>query len=117
MELNPQSTRAAALEWSAESLAASIELLWRCRTLAQKGRLLQTRTAVVGTQASPVTAPAAPGTATRQSVTTAYDPYAGRRTSSARAVGWLLARAAWLIFGESRSSSVARVSSKQTRVR
>jgi hypothetical protein len=32
------------------------------------------------------------------------------------AVGWLLATAAWLILGESRSSSVARVSSKQTRV-
>jgi len=32
------------------------------------------------------------------------------------AVGWLLARAAWLIFGESRASSVASVSSKQTRV-
>jgi YGGT family len=31
-------------------------------------------------------------------------------------VGWLLARAAWLIFGESRSSSVASVTSKQTRV-
>ena len=157
----------------------------------QKGRLLQTHTEVVGTQASPVTAPAAPGTATRQSGTTAYDPYAGRRANSARAVqaiylvfglieglllirfvlralaanpeagfaqavyaitgvlvapftglfgtpqiasgaalelstliallvyavvGWLLATAAWLILGESRSSSVARVSSKQTRV-
>ena len=32
------------------------------------------------------------------------------------AIGWLLARAAWLIFGESRSSRVASVSSKQTRV-
>ena len=32
------------------------------------------------------------------------------------AIGWLLARAAWLMFGESRSSSVASVSSKQTRV-
>lgn len=31
-------------------------------------------------------------------------------------VGWLLARAAWLVFGDSRSSSVARVASKQTRV-
>jgi hypothetical protein len=31
-------------------------------------------------------------------------------------IGWLLARAAWLIFGESRSGSVASVSSKQTRV-
>jgi YGGT family len=33
------------------------------------------------------------------------------------AIGWLLARAAWLIFGDSRSSNVARVTSKQTRVR
>jgi YGGT family len=32
------------------------------------------------------------------------------------AIGWILARAAWLLFGESRSSSVARVSRKQTRV-
>jgi YggT family protein len=31
-------------------------------------------------------------------------------------IGWLLARAAWLVFGESRSSSVASVSSKRTRV-
>jgi hypothetical protein len=31
------------------------------------------------------------------------------------AIGWLLARAAWLIFGESRSSSVASVTSKQSR--
>jgi hypothetical protein len=31
-------------------------------------------------------------------------------------IGWLVARAAWLMFGESRSSSVASVSSKQTRV-
>ena len=30
--------------------------------------------------------------------------------------GWLLARAAWLIFGESRSSSVASATTKQTRV-
>jgi len=30
-------------------------------------------------------------------------------------IGWLLARAAWLIFGDSRSSTVASVSSKQTR--
>jgi hypothetical protein len=32
------------------------------------------------------------------------------------AVGWLLARAAWLIFGESRSRSAARVSSNSTRI-
>jgi hypothetical protein len=32
------------------------------------------------------------------------------------AIGWLLARAAWLIFGESRSSSVASSTTKQTRV-
>jgi hypothetical protein len=31
-------------------------------------------------------------------------------------IGWLLARAAWLIFGESRSSSVASVTSKQTHI-
>jgi hypothetical protein len=31
-------------------------------------------------------------------------------------VGWLVARAAWLIFGESRSSSVASVTRNQTRV-
>jgi hypothetical protein len=30
-------------------------------------------------------------------------------------IGWLLARAAWLIFGESRSSSIASVTSQQTR--
>jgi hypothetical protein len=156
---------------------------------------LQIHREVVETPAksSLLTAPAraAPATATRQSVTTAYDPYAGRRANSARAVqaiylvfglieglllirfvlralaanpeagfaqavyaitgvlvapftdlfrtpqiasgaalevstliallvyaavGWLLARAAWLIFGESRSSSAARVSSKQRRV-
>ena len=157
----------------------------------ERQALLQTHPEVVATPASSVTARAAPGTATRQSVTTTYDPYAGRRANSARAVqaiylvfglieglllirfvlraraanpdagfaqavyaitgvlvapftglfgtpqiasgaaleastliallvyaavGWLLARAAWLIFGESRSSSVARVSSKQARV-
>jgi len=32
------------------------------------------------------------------------------------AVGWLLARAAWLMFGETRSSSVASSTTKQTRV-
>jgi hypothetical protein len=31
-------------------------------------------------------------------------------------VGWLLARAAWLIFGESRSSSVASVTSSHSRL-
>ena len=31
-------------------------------------------------------------------------------------LGWLLARAAWLILGESRSSNVASVTTKQTRV-
>jgi YGGT family len=31
-------------------------------------------------------------------------------------VGWLLVRAAWLFFSENRSSSIASVSSKQTRV-
>ena len=31
-------------------------------------------------------------------------------------IGWLLARAAWLIFGESRSSTVASVTRNQTRV-
>jgi hypothetical protein len=31
------------------------------------------------------------------------------------AIGWILARAAWLIFGESRTSTVASVSSTQTR--
>jgi hypothetical protein len=172
--------------------AESIELLWRCRTLAQKGKLLQTHTEVVAT---PVTSGAvvapAPGASIDHTVTAAYDPYAGRRANSARVVqaiylvfglveglllirfflralaanadagfaqavyaitgvlvapftglfgtpqitsgaaleistlvalivyagiGWLLARAAWLIFGESRASSVASVSSKRTRV-
>jgi len=32
-------------------------------------------------------------------------------------VAWLLARAAWLLFGEGRSASVARTDSVQTRVR
>jgi uncharacterized protein YggT (Ycf19 family) len=32
-------------------------------------------------------------------------------------VGWLLARVAWLAFGEARSASVARTDSVQTRVR
>jgi hypothetical protein len=32
------------------------------------------------------------------------------------AIGWILARAAWLLFGESRTSSVARVSNTQTRI-
>lgn len=31
-------------------------------------------------------------------------------------IGWLLARAAWLMFGESRSSSVASSTTRQTRV-
>jgi hypothetical protein len=31
-------------------------------------------------------------------------------------IGWLVARAAWLMFGESRSSSVASVTRNQTRV-
>jgi hypothetical protein len=31
-------------------------------------------------------------------------------------IGWLLSRAAWVAFGESRSASVASVTSKQTRV-
>jgi YggT family protein len=162
--------------------------LWRCRTLAKKGRLLQTHTGVATTPAS---SNAAPTTVTDESVTSAHDPYAGRRATSARlvqaiylvlgvieglllirfflralaanaeagfaqavyamtgvlvapfnglfgtpqittgaalevstlvallvyaAIGWGLARAAWLLFGESRSSSVARVSSTQTRV-
>jgi YGGT family protein len=32
------------------------------------------------------------------------------------AIGWLLARAVWLMFGETRSSSVASSTTKQTRV-
>ena len=52
-------------EPSAESLADSIELLWRCRTLAQKGRLLLTHTEVLGTQASPVTVTASAAAAAR----------------------------------------------------
>ena len=32
------------------------------------------------------------------------------------AIGWLLARAAWLIFGETRSSRVASSTTKQTRI-
>jgi YGGT family len=150
---------------------------------------LQTHTGVVATPASSISPPT--GTATHESVTTAHDPYAGRRATSARlvqpiyllfgliegllvirfvlralaanaeggfaqavyaitsvlvapfvglfgapqistgaalevstliallvyaAIGWILARAAWLIFGESRSSTVASSSSKQTRV-
>jgi hypothetical protein len=154
---------------------------------------LQTHTEVGATPASSSTviSPVTPGTATNQSVSTAYDPYAARRARSTRVVqaiylvfglieglllvrfllralaanadagfaqaiyaitgvfvgpfnglfgtpqiaggaalelstlialivyagiSWLLARAAWLMFGESRSSSVASVSSKQTRV-
>jgi hypothetical protein len=163
--------------------------LWRCRTLAKKGRLLQTHTEAVSTPAISISPPT--GTATSESVTSAHDPYAGRRATSARlvqaiylvfgvieglllirfflralaanaeagfaqavyavtgvlvgpfvglfgtpqittgavlevssliallvyaAIGWVLARAAWLTFGESRSSSVATVNSKQTRV-
>jgi hypothetical protein len=155
----------------------------------RKGRLLQTHTEVVSTPSSSIS-PAA-GTATNQSVSTAHDPYAGRRATSARlvqaiylvfgvieglllirfflralaanaeagfaqaiyamtgvlvapfsglfgtplittgaalevstliallvyaAIGWILARAAWLVFGESRSSSVTNSSTKQTRV-
>ena len=149
---------------------------------------MQTHTGVATTPAS---SNAAPTTVTDESVTSAHDPYAGRRATSARlvqaiylifavieglllfrfflralaanseagfaqavyamtgvlvapfnglfgtpqittgaalevstlvallvyaAIGWGLARAAWLLFGESRSSSVARVSSTQTRV-
>jgi hypothetical protein len=33
------------------------------------------------------------------------------------AVGWLLARVVWLLFGETRSASVARIDTLQTRVR
>lgn len=147
---------------------------------------MQTHTSV----ATPASSSAAPSTVTDQRVTTAHDPYAARRSTSARlvqaiylvfgvieglllirfflralaanadagfaqaiyaitavfvapfsglfgtpqitgaafevstliallvyaGVGWVLARAAWLIFGESRSSSVASSSSKQTRV-
>jgi len=51
---------------------------------------------------------AASGAALEISTLVAMIVYAG--------VGWLLARAAWLIFGESRSSTVASVTSKQTRV-
>jgi hypothetical protein len=152
---------------------------------------LHTHTEDIASPATPSTivSPAA-GTATSQSVTTAYDPYAARRANSARVaqtiylifgliggllllrfllralganadagfaqavyattgalvapfsglfgtpqiasgaalemstlvalivyagLGWLLVKAAWLIFGESRSSTVASVSSKQTR--
>jgi hypothetical protein len=167
--------------------------LWRRRTLAQKGTLLQTHTQV---GATPVTSntlvsPANEGATADQTLTAAYDPYAGRRANSARVVqaiylvfgllgglllirfllralaanpdagfaqaiysvtgvlvapftglfgtpqiatgaalelstlialivyagiGWLVARAAWLIVGESRSSSVASVTRNQTRV-
>jgi hypothetical protein len=154
----------------------------------QESRLLQTHTTDI---APPVSSSAAPTTVTDQRVTTAHDPYAGRRATSARLVqaiylvfgmieglllirfflralganaeagfaqaiygatsvlvapfvglfgtpqisagaalelstlvalivyaviGWTLARAAWLMFGESRSSSVATVSSEQTRI-
>jgi hypothetical protein len=152
---------------------------------------LHTHTEDVATPAtsSTIVSPAA-GTATNQTLTTAYDPYAARRANSARVLqaiylvfaviggllllrfllralganadagfaqavyaitsvfvapfsglfgtpqiasgaaleiptlvalivyaglGWLLVKAAWLIFGESRSSTVASVSSKQTR--
>jgi YGGT family protein len=154
---------------------------------------LQTHTEVVATPTNTTLAGAAPaaGATTNQTLTTAYDPYAGRRANSNRlmqavylffgvleallvirfllralaanseagfaqavyaitgvlvapftglfgtpqiangaalelstlialivygAIGWLLARAAWLIFGESRSSSVASSTTKQTRV-
>lgn len=50
----------------------------------------------------------APGAALEVSTLIALIVYAG--------VGWLLARAAWLLFGESRSSSVASVTRNQTRV-
>ena len=49
----------------------------------------------------------APGAALELSTLVALIVYA--------ATGWLLARAAWLMFGESRSSSVDRVTSKRTR--
>jgi len=152
----------------------------------RKATLLPTQSEAIAS--SPSTAP---GSATNQSVTTAYDPYAGRRANSARVVqaiylvfglieglllirfvlralaanpdagfaraiygitgvlvspfnslfgtpqissgaaleistlvalivyagiGWLLVRSAWLVFGESRSSTVASVTSNQTRV-
>ncbi len=149
---------------------------------------MQTHSGVVSTPANSISPRT--GTATTESLTTAHDPYAGRRATSARAVqaiylvfavieglllirfllralaanaevgfaqviyaitgvlvapfvglfgtpqistgatfelstliallvyaaiGWILARAAWLLSGESRSSSVASSSSKQTR--
>jgi YggT family protein len=153
---------------------------------------LQTHTEVVTTPPSTtVVSPVGPGTTTDHSVTTAYDPYAGRRANSTRVVqtiylifglieglllirfflralgansdagfaqavygitgallgpftglfgtpqiatgaalevttlvalivyagiGWLVARAAWLMFGESRTSGVASVSSERTRI-
>jgi hypothetical protein len=154
---------------------------------------LQTHTEAVATPAIPSNSvsPAAPGATADHTLTTAYDPYAGRRANSARVlqaiyvvfglieglllirfslralaanpdagfaqavyaitgllvapfnglfgtpqiaagaalevstivalivyagIGWLLARTAWLIFGESRTSSVASVTRNQTRV-
>ena len=150
-----------------------------------------TQVAATPTTSSTIVSPTAAGTTTDDTLTTAYDPYAGRRANSTRvvqgvylvfgvieglllirfflralaanadagfaqaifavtgvlvgpfiglfgtpqiatgaalelstlvalivyaAIGWLLARATWLIFGESRSSRVASATSKQTRV-
>ena len=152
---------------------------------------MQTHTEVVATPASTTVSAAAPGATTDQTLTTAYDPYAGRRANSHRlvqavylvfgvlealllirfllralaanadagfaqavyaitglllapftglfgtpqiatgaalevstlvalvvyaAMGWLVARAAWLTFGETRSGTVASSTSKQTQV-
>jgi hypothetical protein len=82
MKLNSSVDPGSLSDVVAESLAESIEPLWRCRTLARKGRFLQSHFEVDAT----------PG------------------------IGWLLARAAWLVFDESRSGRVPSVGSTQTEV-
>jgi len=47
----------------------------------------------------------------------ALEPYTLLALVVYAAVGWLLARIVWLLFGETRSASVARTDTVQTRVR
>jgi hypothetical protein len=47
----------------------------------------------------------------------ALEPYTLLALVVYAAVGWLLARVVWLLFGETRSSSVARTDTVKTRVR
>jgi hypothetical protein len=95
-----------------------------------KGWLLQTHTEVVATPASTTVAAATSGAGatTAQPFTNGLFGTPQIATGAAlevstpfalvayAAMGWLVARGAWLMFGETRSSSVASSTSNQTQV-